>query len=89
LWLRFDLDPVGEGGTEIRQTTVFDPGRYVGLAYWYLLCPVHQLVFGRTLRGIRRAIRTRTDLGRDGRGNHSMHRSSRCSRRSAMSPRPA
>ena len=56
LWLQFEVRPDGDGRASIRQTTVFDPAGYVGLAYWYLLCPVHHLVFGRTLRGIGRAI---------------------------------
>jgi hypothetical protein len=56
LWLQFELDSVDDGCVQIRQTTVFDPAGYVGLVYWYLLCPVHQLVFSRMLRGIARAV---------------------------------
>ena len=36
----------------IRQTAIFDPVGLAGLAYWYALYPVHQLVFGGMLRGI-------------------------------------
>jgi hypothetical protein len=32
----------------------------VGLAYWYLFCPVHHLVFGSMLRGIGRAAESTT-----------------------------
>jgi uncharacterized protein YbjT (DUF2867 family) len=56
LWLQFEIGPDENGGAHIRQTTVFDPAGYVGLAYWYLLCPVHHVVFSRMLRGIARAI---------------------------------
>jgi hypothetical protein len=56
LWLQFEVAPDKHGGAHIRQTSVFDPAGSVGLAYWYLLCPVHQLVFSRMLRGIARAI---------------------------------
>jgi uncharacterized protein YbjT (DUF2867 family) len=56
LWLQFEVEPDQNGGAHIRQTTVFDPAGYVGLAYWYLLCPVHHLVFSRMLRGIARAV---------------------------------
>ena len=56
LWLQFEVDPDGNGGTHIRQTTVFDPAGYVGLAYWYVFSPVHQLVFGRMLRAISQEI---------------------------------
>lgn len=55
LWLQFEVDPDGNEASLIRQTTVFDPAGYVGLAYWYLFCPVHHAVFGAMLRGIRRA----------------------------------
>lgn len=56
LWLQFEISPAGNGGAHIRQTTVFDPAGYVGIAYWYLLCPVHHMVFGRMLRGIVRKL---------------------------------
>ena len=56
LWLQFELDPHDDGGVHVRQTTVFDPAGCVGLAYWYLLCPIHHLVFGSMLRGIGRVI---------------------------------
>jgi uncharacterized protein YbjT (DUF2867 family) len=59
LWLQFEVDPDGPDRARIRQTTVFDPAGYVGLGYWYLLSPVHHLVFGRVLGGIDRAIRER------------------------------
>jgi uncharacterized protein YbjT (DUF2867 family) len=54
LWLQFDVE-ADSGATQIRQTTVFDPAGYVGLAYWYLLYPVHHRIFGAMLRGLRRA----------------------------------
>jgi uncharacterized protein YbjT (DUF2867 family) len=54
LWLQFEVDPA-EHQSVVRQTTVFDPFGYVGLAYWYLLYPVHHRVFSRMLRGIQRA----------------------------------
>jgi uncharacterized protein YbjT (DUF2867 family) len=54
LWLQFEVEPTGHDSV-VRQTTVFDPAGYVGLAYWYLLYPVHHRVFSRMLRGIQRA----------------------------------
>lgn len=54
LWLQFEVDP-NDQDSLVRQTTVFDPAGYVGLAYWYLLYPVHLAVFSRMLRGIQRA----------------------------------
>ena len=40
----------------LRQTAIFDPRGLLGLAYWYALYPLHQLVFAGMLRGIVEAI---------------------------------
>jgi hypothetical protein len=48
-WLEFEVTPV-EGGTSIRQTALFDPMGLLGLAYWYSLYPLHQLIFAGMLR---------------------------------------
>jgi uncharacterized protein YbjT (DUF2867 family) len=53
LWLEFDVEANGRR-TVIRQTTVFDPAGYLGLAYWYMLYPVHHTIFATMLRGLRR-----------------------------------
>jgi len=49
-WLEFEVIP-GEQ-TQIRQTAIFDPRGLWGLAYWYALYPVHQLIFAGMLRMI-------------------------------------
>ncbi|MBV9416964.1 MAG: SDR family oxidoreductase [Solirubrobacterales bacterium] len=61
LWLQFEVSPAENGGAHIRQTTVFDPAGYAGVAYWYLLCPVHHIVFGRMLGGIARKLAATPD----------------------------
>ena len=53
-WLQFEVEP-RHGGSTLRQTAVFDPVGLFGLAYWYGLWPLHQLVFAGMLRGIVRA----------------------------------
>jgi Protein of unknown function (DUF2867) len=50
-WLQFETTPA-PGGTEIRQTAIFDASGLFGLAYWYLLYPLHRFVFAGMLRGI-------------------------------------
>ncbi|HEY3946254.1 MAG TPA: DUF2867 domain-containing protein [Solirubrobacteraceae bacterium] len=60
LWLQFEVDEDGPAA-RIRQTTIFDPAGYVGLAYWYLFCPIHQFVFGRMLEGIAHVVQRRPD----------------------------
>ena len=56
-WLQFEVEPDG-AGSMLRQTAIFDPVGLLGLAYWYALYPLHQLVFAGMLRGIAAA----TDL---------------------------
>ncbi|HPC59732.1 MAG TPA: DUF2867 domain-containing protein [Verrucomicrobiota bacterium] len=52
-WLEFEVTPKAEGhASVIRQTAVFDPVGLAGIAYWYALFPLHQLVFAGMLRGI-------------------------------------
>jgi hypothetical protein len=53
-WLEFEVTEEA-GGAIIRQTAVFDPVGLAGLAYWYSVYPLHQLVFAGMLRGIARA----------------------------------
>ena len=51
-WLEFDVTPAAEGGSTIRQTALFDPRGVAGLAYWYLLYPIHVLIFNGMLKTI-------------------------------------
>ena len=60
LWLEFEVKPEIDG-SEIRQTTVFDPAGYIGRAYWYLLYPLHTNVFRAMLHGLRRATIAASD----------------------------
>ncbi len=53
-WLDFEVESDGSGST-IRQTAIFDPIGLPGLAYWYGIYPLHQIVFAGMLRGIARA----------------------------------
>jgi uncharacterized protein YbjT (DUF2867 family) len=53
-WLEFEVTPDGDGA-KIRQTAIFDPVGLAGLAYWYGIFPLHELVFARMLRGIAQA----------------------------------
>ncbi len=62
-WLEFEVSGDGQSST-VRQTAIFDPVGISGLAYWYALYPVHQLVFGGMLRAIVRAAERE---GRDAR----------------------
>ncbi len=53
-WLEFAVEPAADGAV-IRQTAIFDPVGLGGLAYWYGVWPLHQMVFAGMLRGVARA----------------------------------
>jgi hypothetical protein len=57
LWLDYEVTS-NDSHTVIRQTTVFDPAGYAGLAYWYLLYPVHHAIFTAMLCGLGRVTQT-------------------------------
>jgi uncharacterized protein YbjT (DUF2867 family) len=44
-WLEFEIEPVDEYSTSITQIAFFAPKGLVGFAYWYLLYPIHQILF--------------------------------------------
>jgi len=50
-WLEFEVTG-DERGSTIRQTAEFDPVGLWGLAYWYGIYPLHQLVFAGMLRAL-------------------------------------
>ncbi len=50
-WLEFEVTE-RVGGSLVRQTASFDPVGLFGLAYWYALYPLHQLVFAGMLRNV-------------------------------------
>jgi hypothetical protein len=53
-WLEFSVAPERDGA-RITQTAIFDPVGLFGLAYWYGIWILHQLVFAGMLRGVSRA----------------------------------
>jgi uncharacterized protein YbjT (DUF2867 family) len=55
-WLEFSVQ-CHELGSIVRQTAIFDPVGLLGLIYWYLLYPLHTLVFTGMIRGIEREIK--------------------------------
>ncbi|MET0772451.1 MAG: SDR family oxidoreductase [Candidatus Limnocylindrales bacterium] len=56
-WLQYEVMPA-DGGSHLVQTAFFEPKGLPGLVYWYLLYPLHGLIFLGTVRAIaRRASR--------------------------------
>jgi tryptophan-rich sensory protein/uncharacterized protein YbjT (DUF2867 family) len=56
-WLEFEVTGNNQFSV-LRQTAIFDPQGLAGRAYWYLVYPLHQLVFAGMLRGIAAASRS-------------------------------
>jgi hypothetical protein len=48
-WLQYEVTPT-EGGSRLVQTAFFEPKGLPGLAYWYVLYPVHGLIFRGSVR---------------------------------------
>ena len=56
--LNFDLEPIDEGQrTQLTMTARYRPKGLIGLLYWYAVVPLHNIVFGGMLKGIRKAAR--------------------------------
>ncbi len=50
--LRFDIEPVADGGAKLTMTARFRPRGLLGIAYWYAVLPLHGIVFNGMLRGV-------------------------------------
>ena len=48
-WIQFRIRPLTEDRSELTHTVFFAPRGLFGLLYWYMLSPVHRVVFSRTL----------------------------------------
>ncbi|MBN1148498.1 MAG: SDR family oxidoreductase, partial [Anaerolineales bacterium] len=54
-WLQFEAIPATQGKTLLVQTAFFDPKGLSGLLYWYLLYPIHGLIFAGMVQKIAEA----------------------------------
>ncbi|MGC8780563.1 MAG: DUF2867 domain-containing protein [Anaerolineae bacterium] len=51
-WLQFHVHPQGEDRAILSQTAYFAPKGLGGLLYWYLLYPIHKVIFAGMIRKI-------------------------------------
>ena len=58
-WLQFEANPREGGGTELVQTAFFAPRGLSGFAYWYLLYPLHALMFSKMVARVARRAEER------------------------------
>jgi hypothetical protein len=57
-WLQWEADEGEDGRTSLTQTALFEPRGPFGVIYWYMLYPLHGMIFGGMAREIcRRAER--------------------------------
>jgi hypothetical protein len=48
-WLQFEAKPIKDNLTCIVQTVFFAPKGLFGIVYWYLLQPIHRLIFDKII----------------------------------------
>jgi hypothetical protein len=66
-WLEFQAEYQAGGETLLTQTALFEPRGLLGLLYWYILYPIHGLIFSGLIRTL--ADKT-TALGKETASNH-------------------
>ena len=49
-WLQFKAEPLADGTTHLSQDAFFAPKGLFGILYWYLLYPIHRLIFSGMIR---------------------------------------
>ena len=62
-WLEFQAEPLEAGRTRLVQTAYFAPTGLLGLAYWYLLYPIHGFIFSRLSRALAQDAAARAGSG--------------------------
>lgn len=62
-WLQFQAEPLEASRTRLVQTAYFAPKGLLGLVYWYLLYPVHGLIFSRLIRRLAQGAAARARPG--------------------------
>ncbi|MFG0276082.1 MAG: SDR family oxidoreductase [Phycisphaerales bacterium] len=53
--LEFTIEPLGPRRSRLVQTARFKPKGLLGIAYWYAVVPLHNIVFSGMLRGVARS----------------------------------
>jgi uncharacterized protein YbjT (DUF2867 family) len=62
-WLQFEVDPSGVDRSILVQSAYFAPKGLFGLIYWYLLYPIHSLIFSGMIKAIsKEAINSKNDI---------------------------
>jgi hypothetical protein len=59
-WLQFEVVSRDDATALLSQTAFFAPKGLMGWSYWYLLYPIHALIFSGMIREISRRAETTT-----------------------------
>jgi Protein of unknown function (DUF2867) len=51
-WLQFEIIPQNQSRVRITQTAYYEPGGLMGLLYWYVLYPIHIVIFQGMIKAI-------------------------------------
>jgi uncharacterized protein YbjT (DUF2867 family) len=55
-WLQFEVAPIGPARVRVTQTAFFEPKGLLGIIYWYLLYPIHKVIFRGMMRELARKV---------------------------------
>jgi uncharacterized protein YbjT (DUF2867 family) len=64
-WIQFEAHPLESGGTRLVQTGFFAPKGLFGLLYWYVLYPIHSLIFSGLCEAVSRSAMSTVDKPTD------------------------
>lgn len=65
-WLQFEAKPQDDGQTTLIQTAFFAPKGLWGLSYWYVLYPIHGLIFSSLIKQIQHRAEQLQTLSQSG-----------------------
>ena len=55
-WLQFEVDSLEDGQSRLSQTAYFAPKGLAGFLYWYVLYPIHGLIFSGMIRELKKLV---------------------------------
>jgi hypothetical protein len=64
-WLHFELRPDGSGRTLLRCCARFQPRGLFGEIYWYVLCPIHLVIFNKLMTAVSRRAELHSGVATD------------------------
>ena len=64
-WLQFEVKTLEKGRSQLRQTAYFAPKGLFGLLYWYVLYPLHGLIFSGVINKLKKLAESETAIRKD------------------------